>query len=283
MNTLPTELKKKYFEALNGLIEIEPYETDSALISLPLHISGYTRIEFGVRRIAEDQYVLSDNAQTIGELESAGYRLNSTVREKIHSIIKLWHVELSGDALWRTCTSDELGIVLHEFGEAAKTIGDAFLAYPSKPSPRTDTTEVRNELRKALEKDFQYKEGHSVPGRLERYKVDFYISPNGHNGHAHNGLALSIMSDMDRVHAEAWGFRTLDIQKIDERIKVGVVYDADSPRLGRALIGSVVDMPLPSNEVSTLRERVSALGIPTIHAGNGNGKARTPNELEIER
>ena len=131
--SLTDEIRQSYLSAQQELIETEEIDERSVAISLPLHFSGNTRIELGITRAGDDLYIISDSAQTIGELYQAGYSLRGEIRDRISEIVNSWQAKLVGNTITRSCKKIELGFAIHQLGEAAKTIGDAYLAYRHRP------------------------------------------------------------------------------------------------------------------------------------------------------
>jgi hypothetical protein len=257
--SIATNVLSKYFDAQKELIEIEAVDDRSAIISLPIHFSAHTRVELSVTQVTKDQFVISDMAQTIGELKDAGYRVKDTVRERIVGMVKISQLELEGNTLLRQCSAEELGTAIHEFADAAKTIGDAYLAYPSRPRVTKIEDELKEQVRRAFQKkQYFYKEKEIVPGEVEEHRVDFFIHPNGANG-----LAVAVLGDPDRVHAEAWGFKTLDIKnKSKGRVIVGIVYnDQKTQEISRHIIDKMADLSVPSSKFELFSKGLDALNI----------------------
>lgn len=266
--TLAKDILSRYFKAQKTLIEIKQMDNRNVILSLPLHYSGYTRVEFAITQITEDDFVISDLAQTLGELRDSGYGVSDSLRLRIIEMTKLSRITLSGDNLVRTCSGSELGQAMHEFAEATKTIGDAYLAYPSRVSQKdTDKEEgFKQRIRKTLDsKELHYKERHTIPGEIESHKVDFYVHPNGQPG-----LAVAILPNPDHIHAEAWGFKAQDIKRRNQRVVTGVVYDAGlAKQPSRAILDRMFELPIPSTELDSFGQRLEALG---VFARPKNGK-----------
>jgi hypothetical protein len=263
MSTIATDVLAKYLEAQKDLLAIEAIDDRSAIISLPLHFSAYTRVELSVTRVAVNQFVVSDMGQTIGELKDAGFKVGDSVRKRIGDIVEISRLRLEGNTLLRQCSGEDLGNVIHEFADAAKTIGDAYLAYHSRGRGKVEH-DLRQAVRKTFdEKRFLYKERQLVPGEFEQHKVDFLIHPNGAKG-----LALAILSDPDRVHAEAWGFKTLDIKKTsNNKLVVGVLYNAEKAvQVSRNILERMADLAIPSTDVNRLADALDTLDLSHGHA-----------------
>src|SRR5689334_509291 len=120
--SIAEDVLKKYFEAQRDLLAIEGVDERSAIISLPLHFSANARVELSVTRVSKDQFVISDMAQTIGELKDAGYSVRDKLRERILGMVEISRLQLDGNTLIRQCSEEELGNAIHAFADAAKTI-----------------------------------------------------------------------------------------------------------------------------------------------------------------
>ena len=257
--SIAIDVLSKYFEAQKDLVEIEAVDDRSAIISLPVHFSANTRVELSVTQVTKKQYVISDMAQTIGELKDAGYQVKDNLRERIVDMVKISQLHLDGNTLLRQCSAKDLGAAIHAFADSAKTIGDAYLAYPR----RSRVTRFEDELKEKVRSTFRrrryfYKEREIVLGEVEEHRVDFYIHPNGANG-----LAVAILGDPDRLHAEAWGFKTLDIRnKSKGRVIVGIVYnDLKTQEISRNIIDRMADVPVPASDIDSFSERLDAFNI----------------------
>lgn len=257
--SIAEDVLTKYFEAQRDLLAIESVDERSAIISLPLHFSANARVELSITQVTKDQFVISDMAQTIGELKDAGYKVKDKLRERILGMIQISRLQLDGNTLIRQCSDKELGSAIHAFADAAKTIGDAYLVYPG----RTRVSKIEDDLKTRVRKTFNnkryyYKEKEVVPGEVEEHRVDFYIRPNGANG-----LALEILADPDRVHAEAWAFKTLDIRnKSAGRVMVGIIYNDEKVKeVSRRIIEQVADLSIAASEFNYFSERLDTLDI----------------------
>jgi hypothetical protein len=249
----------KYFEAQKDLVAIESVDERSAIISLPLHFSAHTRVELSVTEVTKNQFVVSDMGQTIGELKDAGHNVTDKVRDRIKGIVQISSLVLDGNTLLRQCAAKQLGEVIHEFADAAKTIGDVYLAYPSRSRASRMEDELKERVRRTFQKkQYYYKEKEIVSGEIERHQVDFYIRPNGAKG-----LALAILADPDRLHAEAWGFKTIDIRnKTAGRVIVGIIYDDRKVKeISRHIINKMADLPVPVSEFEGFANKLDGLGL----------------------
>jgi len=258
--SLAEEIIKNYMTTQRDLIEVEAVDDRSIIISMPLHFSAFTPVELSVTQITDDQFILSDMAQTLGELKEVGYAVGPKTKQRILSITKLWHLELSGNNLTRICSKRDLGSALHEFAEAAKTIGDVYLSYSSRIVPPQENEEVKDRIRETLHsRHFLYKEKQRIPGKIEAHKVDFFVPPNGLPG-----LAIAILLGPDKIHAEAWGFKARDI-KDGGKVVVGIVYDPSVTKQSiRNIIDNTADIPLPSDELASFGQRLDDAGLRSV-------------------
>lgn len=201
---------------------------------------------------------MSISSKTTARLATlAGYSVGSKTRKRILELSKLSQLELSDNHLTRRCSGKDLGTVLQEFAEAAKTIGDAYLAYTSRPESR-ENEELKDKIRETLlSRHFVYKERQILIGEIVGHRVDFYVPPNGTPA-----LAVAVLLGPDKIHAEAWGFKARDIKAgvPTAKLFIGVVYDATAiKRAIRNIIESTADIPLPSNELDSFGQRLDAL------------------------
>jgi hypothetical protein len=253
--SISSEVLDAYIKAQKKLIEFEDVDKNNCLISLPLHYSAHTRIEIAVTKIAKDQYLLTDQGQTLSELKDSGHPTGSRLLDRVREIIRIWQVDLDGISLVRMCNRKDLGVVLHEVAEAAKTIGDAYLIPRDKETDPKVEESIKDRVRSTFQKDqYFYREQQSVPGKIENagHTVDFYIAPNGSNG-----LALEVLVNPNKLQAEAWGFRARDMKEANDRLLIGFVYDHVARDLSRTILGSIADIALSSHETMFLSEQLS--------------------------
>lgn len=271
--SMVTDILATYLDAQKQLIEFEEIDNNNCLVSLPLHFSAHTRVELAITRLSQNQFALTDQGQTLSELKDAGIPVGKRLLDRIREIIRIWKVELVGVTLFRTCNQRELGIALHEFGEAAKTVGDAYLSAHDYETDRRVEEEIKDRVRRAFQDErYFYREQQNVPGKVEQsgHKVDFYIPPNGANG-----LALEVLSKPNKLQAEAWGFRTRDMKEANHRLLVGFVYDETARDLSRTILGSIADIALSSTELAEFSQHLKAHhvsrgdALPKLGGGGG--------------
>ncbi len=130
--SLAAEVLTKYFDAQKELVAIQSIDDRNVILSLPLHVSAYSRIELSITQISKSVFVVSDMGQTLGEMTDAGYQISDNTRKRIHELVEMAKIQLDGKTLFRQCNANELGKVIHEFADTAKTVGDAYLAFPSR-------------------------------------------------------------------------------------------------------------------------------------------------------
>jgi hypothetical protein len=257
------EIIAKYLKSQHNLLRFENVGQDSCLLSLPLNFTAHTRVELAVTRLSSDQYILTDQGQTLGELHDAGYAINAKLLERLKQIIKVWQVELAGVTLTRTTKEKDLGNALHDFGQAAKTVGDAYLVMRDRETDDRIEEEIKDQVRRTfMEHQYFYRESQNVPGQIEKgYKVDFYIPANGSNG-----LALEVLTKPNRLTAEAWGFRARDMKQANERLVVGFVYDETTKDLNRTILNSMGDIALPASEFIFFAQQLEEHRVSRGHA-----------------
>src|ERR1051325_662083 len=123
------EIIAKYLKSQHNLLRFENVGQDSCLLSLPLNFTAHTRVELAVTRLSSDQYILTDQGQTLGELHDAGYAINAKLLERLKQIIKVWQVELAGVTLTRTTKEKDLGNALHDFARRVARRADGVRAH----------------------------------------------------------------------------------------------------------------------------------------------------------
>ncbi len=256
---LQEQILTNYLDAQRGLTEVEQVDDNNVVLSLPLHFSANTRVELAVTRIADDYFAISDMAQTLGELKDAGYGIGGKLKEKIKGIAKGAGLEFAGNHLIRKCSASQLGEAIHEFADVAKTIGDAYLTYGNKKQ-KPEEDELVSQVRKVFtERHYKYKEKQELPGEIESHTVDFYVAPNGTRG-----VALAVLPNPMQVVAEAWGFKSQDIKRVQKNLAVALVYDsARAKDVSKTILDRIVDISIPSNQIGSLGELLSKAGIPS--------------------
>ena len=133
MNQLSLEhILQSYFDAQKDLIVGEQVDDNNAVVSFPFHYVGNHRVEVSVTKTLGDQLILSDMGRTIGELKEYGYAVSAPLLARMVAIAKPANVRIVAENLVMDCPPDLIGSSLHSFAEAAKTIGDAYLAFRVK-------------------------------------------------------------------------------------------------------------------------------------------------------
>jgi hypothetical protein len=246
---------ERFFEFYKNDIESEIIDPDNVVISFPVHFSGFHRVEVTVTRVSEDQYIISDGAKILDELRSAGYVVNAKLHKRIEDISKVAGIRVVKGYLVSDSDLASLGSSIQRFLEAAKTIGDAYLV--QKTSSPKDTQILKQVSEFLAEQHVPFQTRHPLMGQFEKHVVDFYFPPNGVPG-----LALSVMNNPSRTVAEAWAFRSMDIKKNNERMRVGVVYDDQEVRdNSKTILSNVLDVSIPSSKITQLSGSLKRLGI----------------------
>lgn len=259
-----TQVLDAYLRAQKKLIEFEDVDKNNCRVSLPLHYSAHQRVEVAITQLSKDHFLLTDEGQTVTELRNAGHATGPRVLERLKETIRIWNVDLDGVSLVRMCGRKDLGIAIHEIGEAAKTLGDAYLiAREKEPDTQAQET-IKDQVRNIFRKEqYFYREAQTVPGRIEHagHKVDFYIPPN-----ELNGLAMEILINPNKLHAEAWGFRARDMKDANRGLLVGFVYDQVASDLNRTILGGIADIALPASQMMFFSEQLRKYEVSRGHA-----------------
>jgi hypothetical protein len=257
--SLREQILSNYLDSQRDLTEIEQVDENNVVLSLPLHFSANTRVEFAITKITDTYFAVSDMAQTLGELKDAGYGIGGRLKEKIHEIAKVAGVEFVGNHLVRKCTAEELGDVIHRFADVTKTIGDAYLTYGTRKAKPEEDELVTRVRRVFTENKYAYKEKQELSGRIETHTVDFYIAPNGSRG-----LALAVLPNPIQIVAEAWGFKSHDIKVANRNLSVSIVYDASRAKeVSRTILQKMADVSVPSHAIDDLGNILKKAGIRT--------------------
>ena len=245
----------KFFDFYKNDVESELIDSANVVLSFPLHLTGYHRIEITVTNVSPDTFIISDGAKTLEELRLAGYVINKKLKERIEYVSRASRVRVVNRHLVTDCTLGELGASIQRFLEAVKTIGDAYLVQRvSAPRDRQIFNEIRDFL---TTQETPYQTRHPLRGEFEPHVIDFYFPPNGVPG-----LALSVVTNPSKVVADAWGYRSQDIKKNNDRIGVGVVYDdSEISDNSKSLLAGVMDVSLPSSKITELGGSLKRLGI----------------------
>jgi hypothetical protein len=255
-NNLLNIAMERFFSFYKEDIDSEPIDDRNVIISFPSHFAGFHRVEVTVTQVSPDQFILSDGAKTIEELKSSGYNVNSKLRKRLELISRSAKIRVVNDFLVADTDLSNLGSSLQRFVEAAKTIGDAYLVQRAY-SPRDSN--LINEVGKFLVgTNIPFQSHHPLAGKVIGHTVDFFFPPNGVPG-----LALSVMSNPTKLAAEAWAFKSGDIKSGNDRVKVGIVYDATEMRdVSKTVLKSVADMAIPSTDLEYgLRGELTNIGI----------------------
>jgi hypothetical protein len=243
------DVLQNYFIAHRELIATEQVDDNNIVVSFPLHFVGNHRIEVSVSQVLGDSLLMSDAGRTISELRDYGYSVSPGLISRMTEIVKPAKVRIINDNLVMDCRPEEVGSALHSFAEAAKTIGDAYLAFHVKTPPERKLLEAVGQLLNELE--IPYRAGHKIHGKIDAHSVDFYMPPNGHPG-----LALEVLGGYNtHTTAQIWHFKCQDIRSFDKRMRVGLVYDTEDSNWSQksaAILHDVADFALPSNELVSL-------------------------------
>lgn len=249
MPQLVDQVLENYFVTHRELIATEQVDESNVIVSFPFHYVGNHRVELSITKATGGLFLISDVGHTIGELKEYGYAVSQRLLARMVQIAKPANVRIVNENMVMDCRPEEVGVALHNFAEAAKTIGDAYLAFHVKaPSEKRLIEEVR-----ALFSELQiaYKLGQRVHGKLDTHPVDFYIPPNGHAG-----LALGVLGGYNtHTTAQVWYFKSQDMRAFNSRLKVEIVYDIEESNWSersQAILSDAADFALPSSELRSL-------------------------------
>ena len=255
-----SDILNKYLDTYRDLIAVEENEGGSVTLSFPFHFASRHRIELTVERVA-GRVLISDSANTIGQLRDAGYAINAELRDRLVQLARHSGINVVKNHLILESNEQNIGSDIQRFIEAAKTIGDVYLVHRIRvPSEK----EVANKVKEVLtRRNYVFKEREMIGGEIEGHKMDFYIPPNGTPG-----LALAVLAAQNTHNvAQVWGFRCEDIkrQPQNKRLKVGVVYDTSSSAWSdesRRILESRADLTCPSDMVvNDLAQMLDSKGI----------------------
>ena len=129
-------------------------------------------------------------------------------------------------------------------------------------APREEEDELVTRVRGVFsQRRIAFSEKQEIHGQIENHIVDFYVPPNGARG-----LALAVLPNPSQLVAEAWGFKTQDIKKVNSDLAVGVVYDASRAKeVSRAILDKMADVPVPSTIIGDLGSILDKVGIATSY------------------
>lgn len=252
MNTLRELVLDWYFQSQRDLVEVAEVDEVNVIISLPLHVAGGTRVELNVTQLTGEIFLVSDMAQIIGELRQIGIGITGQLRDRIERIGRLARIKIDRDHLVAQYSAQELGVQLHAFAEAAKTIGDAYLVHSARK--RKSGPELREQVQETLVRaNHLFLENRDIQGAIEKHRIDFYLPPNGKPG-----IALALLEYPKQLQAEAWAFKSQDIKKATPKLFVGIVYDDTVANDdSRRILSQAIDIPVPATQLGSLPEKMA--------------------------
>ncbi len=214
----------------------------NVILSFPVHYSGFHRVEVTITESAPGTYIISDGGKTIEELKSAGYDISKKLKDRLVYVSRAAKIREVNGFLVAEADGGTLGSAIQRFVEAAKTIGDAYLVQRVS-APRE--THIFDAVSQFLSNHaIPYQSKHPLRGKIENHTIDFYFPPNGVPG-----LALTVMGHPSKMAAEAWAFKSSDIQQENARTKVGVVFDSDAGENSKNILRHSVDIAIPSDQI----------------------------------
>lgn len=255
------KILQEYLQTYRRLIVSEVTQEDGrevVTISFPFHYSGNHRIELTVSPVNGGQFIVSDQARTLGELADAGYRVGDDLRAKVEDIADKFGIRLVKDHLLLDCVSADLGSSIQRFVEAAKTIGDVYLVHRIRtPQSRKLVRRVREFLDR---RHVAYLADARVGGKIEPHLIDVLVPSNGKPG-----LAIAVLAAQNtHILAQAWGFKCQDIRDANEKIKIGLVIDEESgvwSSESRAILMDRADFLSTKQELPLFEKELASEGI----------------------
>lgn len=250
--SLTEHVLRTYLDFQASEVAIEAIDKDNLILSFPFFISSHARVEVAISRISRSDFVLSDLGQTLGEIQDAGFSINQNAKVRIKEILQLRNLGLRGSTIVRLCKEEDLGRALNEFVEGAKTIGDSYLCLDKHGNQSEIDKTLRRHVKQSFEKyAVPYTESHPIRGVLENHEFDFFAPPNGAAG-----IAVAVLVKPDRMHTEAWGFRTQDIKNSENRdLHIALFYNAQkASETSRRIMDQVADAAIPSTNPMDLDE-----------------------------
>jgi hypothetical protein len=249
MSTFSESILNRYFQSHKDLIDFVDLGDDTVVVSFPVYFSANHRVELAVKKLPDGDLQISDMAKTISELKLAGIQIKGTTRDRILELAKNAKLRFVGNTMFRECKPEQIGDVLHLFADSAKTIGDAYLAHHRRVETEDELRlRVRNIL---VKQSYPFKESQKLQGEIEKHQVDFYIPPNGIPG-----LALSVLPNPSRLAAEAWVFKSSDIKVTNKRLRVGLVYGAETAETPKKILSQKIEIAIPSSDLGALEHGI---------------------------
>jgi hypothetical protein len=173
MSDLQGVVVEKFFEYYRGDLESQIIDERNVVISFPVHFSGFHRIEVTITSIGGGQYLISDGANTLSELKSAGYAIGSKLKKRIEELSRSAAVRIVNSHLVADTDINNLGSSIQRFLEAAKTIGDAYLVQrPVAPKNKNLIESVAAILSAG---GLVYRPKEQVRGSIENHRIDFFF------------------------------------------------------------------------------------------------------------
>lgn len=259
MGALADSILAEYLKTYKELVVAE--EADGAVtLSFPLHFSANHRLELTVTRLHGDEYIVSDQSRTLGELRDAGYRITQEITERLEGIARISGLRIVQNHLVLETKGKTLGADIQRFLEATKTIADVYLVHKIRPAMEK---ELLAEVKRILEaKSLKYEEKAKLRGEIEDHPFDLVVPPNGRMGIAVHVLA----GQSTHTLAQVWGYKCDDIRREhqNDNVRVGLIYDvrhATWSEASRRILESRADLALPGTSLSDLPKQLTAKGV----------------------
>jgi hypothetical protein len=243
-----------YLHAYRNLIAVEQAGSNSATISLPLHLASNHRIEITVTEFGSGRYLISDSARTLSEVQAAGYSLGSMMKARIETLASLSGLMVTDSHLVLETSHADLGPNIQKFLEVTKTIGDVYLVLRPR---ETSDAELVSDVRSLLDAErVKYKLDQKISGELESHPFDIFVYGNGTPA-----VAVNILSGQNTHNvAQIWGFKCEDIKRGEwfqkTKPKLALVYDVRYQKwseASRTILQRRADAAIPGNALEELR------------------------------
>jgi hypothetical protein len=248
----------RYLQECRKLLSAKSVEDRSVTISFPFHLAANHRIEITATKIGKQQYILSDAARTLGEVQDAGHTITRGMMARIERISGAAGISIRDGHLLMETSAKNLAASIQRYLETAKTIGDVYLIHKSRIEP---DGRLVSEIRRALDSTHMlYREKEKLRGQIEVHSFDLLVPPNGHPG-----LAIGVVSGQNtRALATNWYYRCDDIKlaKDNRNVRLALIYDVAGgiwSDASKRILAIKADAAIPSNSPGELPGRFQDL------------------------
>ena len=168
INSYTDWLKKKInYKEIDGYFEVStPFVN---------HIND--QIQFYLKRDNRDRIIMTDDGDTINNLEMAGVDISSPARQKeLHSILNGFGVMLKGNELSIMATPATFPMRKHNFIQAMLSVDDLFIL----ASPKVETFFLEDVTNFLLQNNIRFSPNIILQGKSSfQHKFDFLIPASG--------------------------------------------------------------------------------------------------------